>query len=91
LTQQELPNDFNARNYLRLNPDLAALKVDPVLHYQMHGQAEQRPYKVQVPSDFNAEVYMQLNPDVDCQVKDADLHYSKHGAQEKRAYRRLNV
>lgn len=91
VTQQELPNDFNARDYLRLNPDLAALKVDPVLHYQMHGKAEQRPYKVQVPSDFNAEIYLQLNPDVDCQVKDADLHYSKHGAQEKRSYRSLNV
>lgn len=90
LTQQELPNDFNARDYLRLNPDLAALKVDPVAHYLMHGKAEQRSYTVRVPPDFNAEVYLQLNPDVDCQAKDADLHYSKHGAQEKRAYRRLN-
>jgi len=91
VTHQELPADFKAHDYLRLNPDLAELKVDPVAHYLMHGKAEQRPYKLQVPPDFNAEVYLQMNPDVDCQAKDADLHYSKHGAQENRAYRRLNV
>ena len=86
VTQQALPEDFSERDYLRLNPDLAVLKVDPVRHYQMHGQAEQRPYKIQVPSDFDAAVYLQLNPDVQCKVSDADLHYSQHGAKENRRY-----
>ena len=69
-----------------LNPDLAALKVNPVWHYQMHGKAEQRPYKVQVPRDFDAAVYLQLNPDVQCKMSEADLHYGKHGAKENRRY-----
>jgi len=86
VSQQALPEDFSERDYLRLNPDLAALKVNPVLHYQMHGQAEQRPYKVQVPSDFDAEVYLKLNPDVQCSVREADLHYSRHGVKEHRRY-----
>ena len=86
VTQQALPEDFSERDYLRLNPDLAALKVNPVWHYQMHGKAEQRPYKVQVPRDFDAAVYLQLNPDVQCKMSEADLHYGKHGAKENRSY-----
>jgi hypothetical protein len=86
VSQQALPEDFSARDYLRLNPDLVALKVNPVLHYQMHGKAEQRPYKVKVPRDFDAEVYLRLNPDVQCKVSEADLHYSQHGAKENRRY-----
>jgi hypothetical protein len=86
VSHQALPEDFSARDYLRLNPDLAALNVNPALHYQMHGKAEQRPYKVKVPRDFDAAVYLKLNPDVQCHVSEADLHYSQHGAKENRRY-----
>lgn len=86
VSQQDVPEDFNEHDYLRLNPDLAALKMNPLMHYQLHGKAEQRPYKVQVPRDFDPVVYLHLNPDVQCKVSEADLHYSRHGAKENRRY-----
>lgn len=38
----ELPADFDAENYLRANPDVAAAKVDPVAHWFKHGRFEGR-------------------------------------------------
>ena len=41
----ELPDDFEAETYLRLNPDVKAAGVDPVNHYLNHGRREGRAYK----------------------------------------------
>lgn len=86
LVEQKLPSDFNVHDYLRLNPDIAKLKIDPILHYQLHGQLEKRFYKVQIPEDFDARNYLRLNPDVICAIEDAELHYTKHGFSENRQY-----
>jgi hypothetical protein len=41
----ELPSDFDAAAYLRLNPDVAAAGQDPVEHYRTYGYREARPYR----------------------------------------------
>jgi ectoine hydroxylase-related dioxygenase (phytanoyl-CoA dioxygenase family) len=44
-TKAELPGDFDAAAYLRLNPDVAAAGHDPVEHYRTYGYREARPYR----------------------------------------------
>jgi hypothetical protein len=41
----ELPDDFSAEAYYRLNPDVAVAKADAASHYLRHGRAEGRRYK----------------------------------------------
>lgn len=41
----ELPADFDADAYYRLNPDVAAAKLDAALHYLGHGKIEGRRYR----------------------------------------------
>ena len=41
----ELPDDFDAEDYLSFNPDLRKACVDPVWHYLNHGRQEKRHYK----------------------------------------------
>jgi len=36
-SRNELPSDFCAEEYLKLNPDVAAAKDDPRKHYLIHG------------------------------------------------------
>lgn len=40
------PDDFDARTYYALNPDVALLGVDAADHYVRHGRAEARRYKI---------------------------------------------
>lgn len=40
-----LPKDFDPDAYHRLNPDVAAAKLDPAMHYLKHGKAEGRRYR----------------------------------------------
>ena len=40
----ELPDDFDWRTYLLINPDVRAEGVDPALHYTRHGRSEGRIY-----------------------------------------------
>ncbi|WP_170308514.1 glycosyltransferase family 2 protein [Alteromonas alba] len=42
---------FSIKAYLKLNPDVQKLKVNPFFHYINYGQKENRPYK---PSKFKA-------------------------------------
>lgn len=44
-THAILPNDFDAKKYLELNPDIAQADIEPAVHYIMHGQFEDRSYK----------------------------------------------
>ena len=41
----DLPADFDAAAYLRLNPDVAEAGHDPVEHYRTYGYREARPYR----------------------------------------------
>jgi hypothetical protein len=44
-TKIYLPNDFDPKKYLKLNPDVDAAGVDPGQHYIDHGSQERRKYK----------------------------------------------
>ena len=45
----QLPTDFSVKDYLDLNPDVAAAGVDPVDHYLRHGAHEGRRYRHPLP------------------------------------------
>ena len=44
LQQPPLPEGWDAKRYLQLNPDVAAAGADAVAHYLSHGKFEQRAY-----------------------------------------------
>ncbi len=65
---------FDAEFYLETNPDVNAARVDPALHYLLHGGAEGRdpgPY-------FSTKVDLNRRPDVAQAGENALLHYEKH-------------
>jgi len=43
-----LPSDFDAEDYLYLNPDVEAAGADPAEHYLTHGARERRRYKLRI-------------------------------------------
>ncbi|WP_144143244.1 putative sugar O-methyltransferase [Paraburkholderia sp. BCC1884] len=45
MPQVKLPDDFNADDYLTLNPDVMAAGVEPATHYLHYGHEEGREYK----------------------------------------------
>lgn len=88
-TSASVPADFDPETYLRLNPDVAAAKDDPVTHYVTHGFREGRKYtdNSSVPADFDPETYLRLNPDVAAAKVDPVSHYRVHGFREGRIYK----
>jgi hypothetical protein len=71
---------FDVAWYLAHNPDVAADRVDPVLHYLLNGSAERR-----APGpNFDAAAYLEANPDVAESGQNALAHYLLYGFQERR-------
>jgi hypothetical protein len=71
---------FDAQWYLANNPDVAANRADPVLHYLLNGSAEGR-----APGpNFDAVAYLDANPDVAESGQNALVHYLLHGCLEGR-------
>ena len=83
-TKIYLPNDFDPKKHLTLNPDVAAAGVDPSQHYIDHGSKEGRKY---LPNDFDPKKYLTFNPDVSAAGVDPGQHYIDHGSQERRRYK----
>jgi hypothetical protein len=52
MSKAKLPFDFNADDYLELNPDVKAAGEDPASHYINHGRAEKRSYRKGLPPDL---------------------------------------
>jgi hypothetical protein len=42
---ENLPQDFDPRKYLEINPDVAASGIDPILHWTLFGKSEGRKYR----------------------------------------------
>lgn len=71
---------FDASEYLRLHPDVAASGIDPLTHYVRHGAAEGR-----VPGGaFDAKYYMDTYSDVAQAGINPLLHYVTCGWREMR-------
>lgn len=93
------PDGFNAAYYLAANPDVAAVGMDPLLHWQKHGQFEGRLPFENAPADlkpswvatetradgFNYAYYMAKNPDVVQAGMDALDHWYRYGQFEGRS------
>ncbi len=71
---------FDQHWYLAQNADVAAARVDPVLHYLKFGAREgRRPGPL-----FDAAFYLSQNPDVAKSGVNPLLHYCRNGAEEGR-------
>jgi len=71
---------FDARWYLSHNPDVAATKVDPLLHYLRSGGSEGRD-----PSPkFSSHWYMEVYQDVKQAGTNPLVHYLRYGRKEGR-------
>jgi hypothetical protein len=74
---------FDAAFYLATYPDIAAGKLDPLLHYHSHGWRELRD-----PSpDFSTAHYLATYPDIAEAGINPFLHYVTHGVHEGRSPR----
>jgi len=69
---------FDAEYYIRANPDIAALNIDPLMHYLEKGALEMRN-----PSGaFDAHHYAQLCQERGERVHNPLLHYIEFGASQ---------
>jgi len=71
---------FDANYYLRQNPDVAAARIDPALHYLVHGAVEGR----NPNTHFDTSWYLRQNLDVAKSGVNPLVHYIKFGAGEGR-------
>jgi hypothetical protein len=71
---------FDPAFYLRKYPDVAAARVNPLVHYLKRGRTELR----QPNPLFDPVFYLDRNPDVRKAGIDPLLHYISHGAAEDR-------
>lgn len=71
---------FDSKFYLRKNADVAAAKVNPLLHFVLHGAYEKR----DPGPGFSTSYYLENNPDVAASGVNPLVHYIRHGAAEGR-------
>lgn len=45
MVEESLPEDFDPKQYLKLNPDVGQSNLTPAQHYQVHGRHENRVYR----------------------------------------------
>ncbi len=70
---------FDAAEYLRANPDVAAAGMNPLTHYLRHGFREgRRPGRL-----FNPAFYLDANPDLPRGLNPLQ-HFVEHGIAEQR-------
>jgi hypothetical protein len=72
---------FDADWYLRQYPDIAASKVDPVVHYLGYGASEGR----DPGPGFSTRGYFVRNPDVGADGMNPLVHYLRYGKAEGRS------
>jgi SAM-dependent methyltransferase len=71
---------FDPAWYLANNSDVAAAKMDPVLHYLSQGASEGR-----APGpNFDGRAYLDANPDVAAARQNPLIHYLSRGCKEER-------
>src|SRR6185436_4887641 len=75
---------FDARYYLQANPDVAAARVDPLMHFCKQGWREGRNPSV----TFSVAHYLSAYPDIATTGMNPVLHYAVAGLAEGRLPRR---
>ena len=98
IVKKRLPHNFDPVMYLKLNPDVAAIGVDPAKHYINHGcdegrlfaakatSSQEHPADNRLPHNFDPVMYLKLNPDVAEAGVDPAMHYINHGCNEGRHF-----
>lgn len=91
---QLIPEDFDWKMYLRLNPDLPHAGIHNeravVRHYLENGRFETTPraYRIEAPEGFEWQRYLALNTDLEAQgiVSEAAAieHYISYGIRQER-------
>lgn len=71
---------FDTKYYLSHNTDVAAARINPLLHYEQYGWKEGR----DPSSQFSTDKYLGANPDVKATAINPLLHYVQHGQAEGR-------
>ncbi len=71
---------FDARYYLKTNPQVAASGLDPFLHYVTQGSRE----RLAAHPLFDVDYYLGANPDIAVVGGDPLLHYIVYGGRERR-------
>jgi len=89
-----IPDDFDWKMYLRLNPDLPHAGVhnerSVIRHYLEFGRFEKTPraYRLEAPKDFEWQRYLELNADLKAEginSEDAAIeHYISYGIRQER-------
>ena len=92
----DLPEDFDWRAYLELNPDLGLdgmqSEREVIRHYLEFGRHESIPraWQVKAPAGFEWRNYLQKNPDLEragiCDERAAIVHYLGFGIRERREF-----
>ena len=91
---ENIPIDFNVREYIELNGDLNHMnEQEAKIHYENYGHKENRKYKYEnIPVNFNEKIYIELNTDLkDLTELQAKLHYENDGYKENRKYKYENI
>jgi len=70
---------FDVGYYLRQNPDVAVARIDPALHYLLHGAREGR----NPNTHFDTNWYLKQNPDVAKAGLNPLVHYIQFEARER--------
>ena len=94
---ENLPLDFDANYYFKLNPDVAEHGLNPFQHYLKRGAQEGRKYKLTegsqaknssptLPAGFDPETYRSLHSDLVNFTGNLDQHYLEFGVTEGRRY-----
>ena len=90
----DLPQDFDWKTYIKVNPDLTMFGVNTEVraqnHYLTYGIKEGRQYSFdnELPIDFDITMYKWLNEDLN-KLTDSQLidHFSQYSKEEKRIYK----
>jgi glycosyltransferase involved in cell wall biosynthesis/SAM-dependent methyltransferase len=77
---------FDRDWYLNSYPDVMAARIDPALHYLIHGYRENR----DPGPSFSSSEYLNLHADVKAAGMNPLLHYLRHGQAENRPIRSVS-
>jgi hypothetical protein len=91
---KNIPDDFNATDYIDLNEDLKHMtNIEAKNHYANYGYKENRKYKYEnIPDDFNVTDYINIYEDLKHMTNiEAKNHYEFDGYKENRKYKYENI